>query len=296
VEKPNFLCVGAQKSGTTTLHDILRQHPDIYLPESKEAHFFDIEESYDRGMQWWLDTFFSDYQEEPVMGAITPEYLYYPEALERIRKDLGTDIKIVIMLRSPIERAYSHYLMSVRKGVETLAFADAVIVENERVLMNDFQRRVFSYFGRSYYADQVRRFIGAFGQDNLFVCIFESDFVLNRNETVKRMLEFLGVEQRELRVDISSNVGTAPTLKLISRISRQGGPISRLARRVLPFPAIRSRVHVAINRLNAMRGYSGLGPEEFLGLQRRYFMKDIKELEVLIRRDLRLWYELDASQ
>ena len=73
---PNFICLGTQKAGTTTLHDILQQHPDIFLPPGKEAHYFDREERFEKGLKWWIDTYFSYYNNEKIMGVMQPEYLY----------------------------------------------------------------------------------------------------------------------------------------------------------------------------------------------------------------------------
>ena len=84
----DFVCVGTQKAGTTTLHDILKNHKDIFLPKSKEAYFFDIDEHYQKGMNWWFKTHFSSYLNEKIMGVMTPEYLYYEEVPERIYKTL----------------------------------------------------------------------------------------------------------------------------------------------------------------------------------------------------------------
>ena len=87
--KINFICVGTQKAGTTTIHDILKNHQDIFLPEKKEAHFFDIENRYKKGLNWWKKEFFSSYGGEKSVGVFTPEYLYYDEVPKRILSNLS---------------------------------------------------------------------------------------------------------------------------------------------------------------------------------------------------------------
>lgn len=104
---PNFICLGAQKPGTTTLHDILKQYPEIFLPKDKEAPFLIVSEAYDKGVGWWLNHYFSDYNNESILGVMTPEYLYYEEVPNRILESCGPDVKLIIILRQPLDRAYS---------------------------------------------------------------------------------------------------------------------------------------------------------------------------------------------
>ena len=82
----NFYCIGAQKAGTTTIHDILINHPDIFLPSDKEAHFFDFESRYSRGITWYLNEFFQSVGNEKIVGSITPEYMFFPKAAKRSSK------------------------------------------------------------------------------------------------------------------------------------------------------------------------------------------------------------------
>jgi len=83
MNRPNFLCIGAQKAGTTLLFDILKQHPDIYLPEAKELHFFDRDEEYDKGIFWYRDAHFKGAEHRKCIGEVTPSYIF----LNRYRKE-----------------------------------------------------------------------------------------------------------------------------------------------------------------------------------------------------------------
>ena len=145
---PNFLCVGAQKAGTTTLYDILKQHPEICLPVEKETHFFNKEARYLKGVTWWLKRCFSNYNNEKILGDITPEYLFFKKVPNRIFNTLGRDIKIIIIVRDPVARAYSQYLMSVTRGFEHLSFDDAIKIESTRIKDNKFNYNHFSYINR----------------------------------------------------------------------------------------------------------------------------------------------------
>ena len=158
----NFYCVGAQKAGTTTLHDILIQHPEVYLPETKEAHFFDEDEKYKKGLNWYKKTFFSNYKGEKISGSCNPEYMYFDDVPKRIYDTIGTDVKFVFIFRNPMNRAYSHYLMSKRRCYEELSFADAILEEDKRIKKDYFNKTHFSYVSRGYYSQQVERYLKYF--------------------------------------------------------------------------------------------------------------------------------------
>lgn len=108
---PNFLIVGAQKCGTTSLHEYLYQHPQIYLPEGKETKFFAEDARYSKGITYYEDVCFSTYSGESAVGEVDPDYMYFEQALERIAEhlDLRTT-KLIFVLRNPVDRAFSHYL------------------------------------------------------------------------------------------------------------------------------------------------------------------------------------------
>ena len=123
---PNFMCIGASKSGTTSLYDILKQHSNIFLPTFKEPHFFDISPVYEHGISWYDKTYFSGVKKEKCIGDFTPTYLFDKYAPERILSSLGKNVKFIIILRNPVDRAYSHYLHSKRDLHEHLSFEDAL--------------------------------------------------------------------------------------------------------------------------------------------------------------------------
>ena len=130
---PNFMCIGAAKSGTTSLYDILKQHSDIFLPSFKEPHFFDIPSVYQNGIEWYEKTYFQSVKNEKCIGDFSPTYLFDEHAPERILNDLGDNVKFIIILRNPVDRAYSHYLHSKRDEHENLSFKDALSLEKNRV-------------------------------------------------------------------------------------------------------------------------------------------------------------------
>jgi hypothetical protein len=290
--QPNFLCVGTQKAGTTTLHDILKQHPDIYLPESKEAHFFDIDDHYQQGIDWWLETFFSTLNNEKAIGAMTPEYLYYNEVPSRILKTLGPDIKIIIILRSPVARAYSHYLMSKRRGYEDYSFAKAIEIESKRIEEGEFEKNHFSYASRSLYFNQVKRYFDIFPRENILLIKFEDDLLRNKEKTIASILDFLNVKNIPLITDLKSNKATKPRFIAISKLTNNNGRIKKILRLFIKSSKIKIKVNRIINHYNqTTKQVPKLNETEIKYYLNKLFLEDIKSLEKLLSINLNSWYK-----
>lgn len=172
MKNANVFIGGVQKSGTTSLHYFLSKHPDIFIPQiPEELHFFDIDENYAKGLDWYR-AFFSQWQGEPIVGQTSPLYIYQPEVPARI-KNFNPDAKFIFILRNPIDRAYSHYWNSVRFGYETLSFEEALAQETVRINKNSRFRRHYSYVDRGRYTKQLLRYYELFPRENILVLLFD---------------------------------------------------------------------------------------------------------------------------
>jgi hypothetical protein len=185
---PNLFLVGAPRAGTTSFYDYLRQHPDIYMSPVKEPGFFSPEAK----PEPWVDRSFDETQyldlfrggdSQKLLGEASTTYLWVPEAASRIRAH-SPEAKILIVLREPVERAYSHYLMQVRDGVEHRPFIDA--------LREPARPGIPSYADRGLYCEQVRRYFDLFG-DRVLVLFFEEAFADVRG-ALRRTFAFLEVD------------------------------------------------------------------------------------------------------
>ena len=161
-QPPDYIIIGAQKGGTTSLHRYLTRHPDVGVSLRKEIHFFSS--SYDQGLDWYL-AHFPEPGEFAVVGEASTSYLSDPEVPERVRRAVP-NVKLIALLRNPVDRAYSQYQMNVRKGVETLSFEEAIAQEPVR-LRNAPNRsselwRFSSYATRGLYAEHLERWLAAF--------------------------------------------------------------------------------------------------------------------------------------
>src|SRR5437762_6880111 len=118
---PNFLILGAAKSGTTSLYHVLKQHPQVFVTEKKELHFFVKEHWYRRGMRCYARHFAPARAEHRAVGEATPVYLCHPAAPHRIREHLP-EARLIAIVRDPVQRAHSHYWQERRRLNEHRSF------------------------------------------------------------------------------------------------------------------------------------------------------------------------------
>jgi len=210
-----FICPGAQKAGTTSLHDLLCQHPQILLPFKKETKYFinadpvDIDEYFDK---------FLTGSKKDLAGEIDPDYMVDPTVPGKLFRAFGAELKLIFLLRNPVDRAYSHYWMSYRRGFETESFERAFKLEAARLCGG--ARMAFwhqSYFARGFYTRQITLFLKYFDKENCLFIKFD-DFVNDRPGTLKRILAFLEVEDdyEFKNFDIHSNEAGLPRSRILS--------------------------------------------------------------------------------
>lgn len=194
VDKLDFIVAGAQKCGTTALHYQLQKHPQIAMPDKEELHFFDDEELFGKDISYEkLHEHFRPSSRAVVAGELTPIYLYWRPAMERIwnyRKGL----KLIILLRDPVERAFSHWNMQREREFETLDFLDAIKAEEERQRkVAPLQSRRFSYVARGLYAEQLERVFQFFPR-YLVKVVRHEDMRNHFAETINSIFGFIGVD------------------------------------------------------------------------------------------------------
>jgi hypothetical protein len=204
----SFLCVGAQKSGTTTLRRLLRQHPQIRMP-AQEVHFFD-NDTFDWGAPNYslYHSIFemelasnSDYKKSSenivsegiCFGEVTPIYMYWQPCPLRIFK-YNPEMKLIFLLRNPISRAFSQWSMEFNRGSESADFTYSIHNENERLQECAYQQhRVYSYIKRGMYSAQIDHFLTLFKQEQMLFIKAES-FFANPLTELNKICEFLGIK------------------------------------------------------------------------------------------------------
>src|SRR5829696_7666593 len=200
---PDFLIIGAQKSGTTSLYDLLSQHPHVERAALKELNYFD--RYFEKGIEWYRSQFPLPKRREErtlITGEATPDYLFYPDAAKRAAQ-VVPQARLIVLLRNPVDRAYSHYHHQIRKGRETLSFEEAIEAEQARLrgeidkmpedeLPTSSNRKRFLYLSRGIYVDQLLRWSEFFSKDQMLVLKSE-DFYKNTLQTLKVIQDYLGL-------------------------------------------------------------------------------------------------------
>ena len=215
---PNFLIVGAAKSGTSSLHNYLNQHPDVFMPsynkegmKVKEPRFFIkdmVEKRLHNGIWTWEEyqSLFDEVKNENAIGESTVLYLYYyKSAIKNIKQYLGDDIKIIIMLRNPTERAYSAYTHVARGVKENLSFEKALEAENKRLINDVSLTPMVMYKDMGLYYNMVKAYLESFRHVHI---IMYKDFQEDAGKVVDETLAFLGIfDKAKLDTVSRHNVG-----------------------------------------------------------------------------------------
>ena len=284
---PNYLFIGAAKSATTTFFDILKKHEDIFVPKFKEPHFFNIDENYLKGLDWYKKTYFKDINNESIIIDFTPTYLYYKLCAERIFDSLGPNVKFIIILRNPVDRAYSHYNHSKRDGHEVSSFEDAIKLENERIEKfrdkNDFLSELrCSYISQGLYFEMISAYLKYFELNNFFIINFESEVVQNLDQTLLKLSKFLKLDLSNLDYEIHSNKSGKPKYKLLQNIITNNNLFRKILKMIVPQKQ-RQIIRNKIKNFNKEDFvYLQLSEEKRRQLFEKYFRKDIMKLENLI--------------
>lgn len=203
---PGFIVIGAMKSGTTSLFYYLSQHPALVPSTPKETHFFDggsvngVDE-YQYGLPWYLRHFplKSQLKGQKQTFEASPSYIYHPLAAARIHETLP-DIKMILLLRNPTQRAISHYQHKKRSGIEKLSLMEALQAEESRLgpilASGDYFNRNFRHFAykaRGRYAEQLERYFKLFSREQILILPSEA-FFLNTADSLQKIFSFIGVD------------------------------------------------------------------------------------------------------
>ena len=288
----NLFCIGCPKSGTTTLFKILCQHSQIHTPKFKEPFFFN-NSNYQNTIDWYAKTYYDDIKNEKWVLDFTPSYLYSDEALFRINEySKGKDLKFIVMLRNPVERAYSHYLHTLRDGLEDLDFNDAIQAESERLLNyenNLLSQLKYSYVYQSLYHKHLSKYFESFGRNNFFVINYDSQ-LLDKSEfklMISDLQNFLEIKIENLNIEIKENSASESRFKILQTLVNSNGLHKRLARLLFRSKLNRQILVNKLRKLNEKKMVKKDVEAEFKkNLYDKYFHADVLKLESLLGKKL----------
>lgn len=271
---PDFVVVGAQRSGTTSLYRYLDGHPGVFMAATKELHFFD--RHFDRGLGWYHDQFAGAALDQ-VTGEATPRYMSDARAVQRLAETVP-EARLVAILRNPTDRAYSHYWMERARGRELLSFEDAIDAE----LARDDPDVLPAYLSQGRYLRQLERLTERVSADRLLVLLFD-DLCHDPTATFARLCRFLGVDDHVTPPIVGRTVNSFVSFRSL-----------RLRRLTKLVPASLPAVSRALGRLNARPGeaYPPLAASTRSRLV-ELFEPDNRALAQWLGRDLEMWNRTD---
>lgn len=299
---PNFLIIGAGKSGTTSLYHYLKQHPQVYMSPVKEPKFFAVEGkeldfrgpndeiSMNRGSITDINAYqslFHDVTNEKAIGEASPLYLYSPEAPERIKHYIP-GAKLIAILRDPVERAYSSFLQRVQKAQEPLdGFAQALREEENRARDNWAPRWQSKRIG--FYYAHLKRYYEAFDAGQIRVYLYE-DLKADPVGLAQDVFRFLEVDDSFTPdTSLRHNVSGIPRSRVLQALISRHNPIKSVLKPLLP-EGVRHHISVSLQT----RNIAGPPPPLDQDIRKELvdmYREDILKLEKLIGRDLSSWLE-----
>lgn len=305
---PNFLIIGAPRCGTTTLYEELKRHPQIFMSPIKEPLFFAVEEEKEpfhgpndnQGIRSLEDysTLFSGARNEKAVGEASPLYLYSPKAPYRIERHVS-DVKLIAILRNPVDRAYSHFLHDKLLGDENMNdFTEAIEMEEKREQMG--WSPFWQYRKVGLYGEQLARYLSIFHREQIKIFLFE-DLLLNPQRMFKDLFQFLGVDENfTVKAPSTRNVSGNPKNEKLHSFLTQPNLVSTILK---PFLSEKTRSKLRLKVWDELvRGIRQRNITK-LELDRQvrewlieYYREDILRTQDILRRNLTHWLKAPMSQ
>lgn len=288
---PNFLIIGVQKAGTTSIYNYLKQHPEIYMSPVKETNFLakdwdamppeEMAESQINTLEKYVQLF-AGVKDEIAIGEVSPNYLLHYQASCRNIVRYVPDVKMIAILRDPAERAYSDYIMRVRDAREPRSLLEQIKYSSHK---SDVLLKGFYYTPLKYYLDQ-------FGWEKIKIYLYE-DLCQDPITMMQDIYRFLGVDDTFLPdTSKKAQVGAVPKVKFWNDLLQQRNPlrltVGLLLKPLLPV-SLRQNIRSRLIKIN-LENKRNLSPQERKELVELY-REDIGNLQELIQRDLSQWLE-----
>jgi len=295
---PNFLIIGAAKSGTTAIYTYIKQHSNIYMSPRKELRYFsninppnkDVPNDYvHKGVSTLkeYESYFDGVTNEHVYGESSPMYLYTPGTAERI-KAVIPDVKLLAILRNPVDRAFSAYTHGLREWKEPAAtFEEALQKEPERIKAG--WGMLWHYTKAGFYYQQLNRYYQVFNPQQIKVVLYD-DLLTDATHLLQSIYKFLEVDDQfepdtSLRPNVSGFPKNEMFHKLMERLFIDDNLIKRISQVIIP----KNMQKLAMVKLRETNLEKRKMPTEIRTYLQELFREDIQILEDLIDRDLSHW-------
>ncbi|MEL6441752.1 MAG: sulfotransferase [Cyanobacteria bacterium J06621_8] len=289
---PDFLIIGAAKSGTTSLYRYLEEHPQVYMSRVKEPQFFAFEDQQinfqgpgdmERINNCYIpdlesyQTLFHEAQGK-IAGEASTWYLYSSKAAKNINKYLP-NVKIIAVLRNPVDRAYSSFLHLAGEGSESFNFTQGLKAEQKRIEKN--YALLWHYTQAGFYSEQIKRYFQVFTQNQIKIYLYD-DLVANPINVIQDVYQFIGVDSKFIpNTHKKYNVSGIPKSKTLDRLLFTSNPIKSLFK-----PLVSKKIRKKIQQKSKQKPSIPLDIRQELTA---LYKNDILTLEKLIQKDLSSW-------
>lgn len=290
---PNFLIIGAAKAGTTALHTYLQQHPQVYMTPDKETNFFAFEgenlnfqgpgdEAINQFSLTTLESYQAEFQnvsKEKAIGEACPLYLYHPKAPEGIRSYIP-DVRLIVILRNPVDRAYANFLHIVRDDREPCRDFDLALQQEEKRIKDNWEW-FWHYIQLGYYNEQLQRYYQIFDRQQIRVYLYE-DLCQNSLALMQDIFRFLDIDDNFIPdLNIRPNKSGMPKNLLFHQLLTKPNPLKSFLKPLFP-----SILRQKIQHQNLTTPQISSEAKAFL---KELYRQDIIKCQDLIDRDLSLW-------
>lgn len=289
----NFFLVGAPKSGTTFMYNALRQHPEVFLPNQKELHYFAPDlypENYISEKQYF--SIFKNSGSKKIIGEASVWYLYSEKAAELISK-YNPDARILIMLRNPVDMLKSLHNQMVFDNWETFTDFEAAL-DNEasrkgsdQLHTNIYSPKMLRYSELGKYSTYVEKYLHIFGKDKVHI-ILHDDLIWAPDKTFVDLLKFLNISTELPIREQRDNTSKEQRYRFLSLLINPGAKIKSIIRPLLPFK-LRRKIVETIVRINSLEKKQEILNSELQFRLRLKFAEDTNKLEKIINKDLSIW-------
>jgi hypothetical protein len=286
----NFFVVGAQKSGTTYLHSLLESDKGIFLPEIKETHFFNNgHNEFDKGVKFYLEKYYGGCASASTCGEVDPEYMYFSKVPKRIYENFP-NAKLIFIFRDPVQRAFSHYLMTYRRGLEKQSFEEAIDLESDRIATGCMiDQSKYSYVTRGLYCEQVKRYLKYFSKEQM-VFLRADSLYSNPEKCLLEIYKLLNLSPETITKCFigERNLGGLPINMPIQRFMSSSSRIKSIIKMILP-RKVRTDFRKFLELKNRkQRSYPQAKPETLEKL-RRFYRTDLEELTSITNIEVTDW-------
>lgn len=289
---PNFFVVGAPKAGTTSLYEYLRQIPEVYLSPIKEPHFFTVyyPSKFDKKpvheKEKYLDLF-KNVKKEKAIGEFSVTYLADPEVPKKIKKEIP-DAKIIVIIRNPIERAFSNYLGLLNRGLEQQGFIER-IKEEQKLIEKNIHGEPY-VLGPGFYHKHIKRYYDFFGSKQVKVLIFE-EMSKDPLPIVEKILEFLEITTNVKQINFKIHNAYSPPKNKLAKIILSSNLVKSTAVKVVP-QSLRRNIRESI-LTNQIEKPKMTNKEK--DILKNIYWDDVKELQKMLGMKLP-WNEFQKTK